>query len=54
MDSVGIPKEEVKLNDGKSLDACKVPPTLEVGKFWLLKAVWQVRMQAMKPIMKTQ
>ena len=31
MDSVGIPEEEVKLNDDTILDAYKGPPTLEVG-----------------------
>ena len=31
MESVGSPQEEVKLNNDTSLDACKVPHTLEVG-----------------------
>ena len=33
-----------KINNDTSLDACKISPTLEVGKIQLLKAVHQVRM----------
>ena len=35
MDSVGIPEEEVNFNYNTSLDACRVPPTLEVVKYVL-------------------
>ena len=43
-----------KINYDTSLDACKDPPTLEVEKIRLLKAVWQVRIMAVKPRMIVQ
>ena len=39
------------INDDTSLDVCKVPPSLEVGKTRLLKSVRQVRTIELNPRM---